>query len=1355
MSAPPTEAQVSEAYMRLYHFSVGTPPDPLKVAQQKTLLDEYNALMKAYNDARAAAAAPAPQIVTYTTAPKPAPAAPTPAPATPVTPSAVNAIRVNLRNGAKDVDAAEILQMDATLATQTQNISVLRTRVNALTLKLLLLAREDVELRQRLNLKSTDPIVVSQAIMTTFRKELQAPSFIKSIKDGTKDFDWLGAPQPNDYLTSINVARNSVLDSASSTSTNPPPSPTQVPGPGVPEEAASLEQEDTSSAAAELAVIKLNKGSAVADPQFIAGAVTLTDDQKKTAVKIALTDETTPASWFPIRVELANGDIEQRYNDTFKVKKEELASLLVGEARQLMLEAAKKQDPTFIDADLGGEPTWVVDNGNIMIYLATELTDETFRTNIMLFVNAVISTYLRAVQDAGDAFTPSKNVAEYKRFHKRIASALTNTVVPILAAVMDDVKRLSGNSWDGYRSAFAQVVSWFAMKVATGTDYGEDGRVRQSWPAAGVKVGDWFTAAVAGGSRNTLVAPSRMPPVVAALMYDDADDNIVTTFATRSQTLSQTELALMLPLFAIVARDAASEIGFSGGKYTFPVATNTAYGRFFAQFFNSERNKATLVFDRTAMLTDMNGSAKDIAEKTFLAKKPGANGLEIATFGDSKSIATARTFYALAARDLQQLLLPAIVAHYKEGKQRALAILAAFWAFFIPFKVPGGSTASLFERLARRPKLTLNDNDKDDITTIKSATAARDYMIKTDAFADRFRSKLSVAITSSKYSTGASRFIEDAKTIVDAKSGKTLFEILDDASASRQYSVFIPENNYWAALQARVPDASARMRLLKRHVVWGSAPYDFSKMDTRFTPYATLLSIDDVTDSDGSILLATVKIGRKNKQTGLLVKYPNHSHTDEIEIISEPSRAKTGRPYFIAGVFWLDAVGLAPSVGAYQALPPMPQPLPPPPPLPGSDKTQYVPMQQIQTTTKPQSKLSDQEKGDIQREVIDLLRKTGTRDALLALSAQSEDDVVVFLPPRAALAAFYATKPSAEDARNAALYHVITTKDFLQALSACVDQKKSLRIATAAGPPLKFACGEKKAKPGRVLASDIATGQWARVEMSGFPNSVIVYRVGEILRPKAAAALMIVPGPKLEEVELRARRLLVASDAADAIKTRAAEANVALLLPPEDKVRALIGSDIADDALRNAVLSHAVLATDLENAVASAQGATIAALSGATIAIGNDAVPLACFAEKKRYVVAAFENSSQTIAVYLVPDIVASTAASSIVSTSCHVGNAPASPEANAARDLTALEQKARTALTAAETPAQASAALDELSASFRALGGPDAIRKLYTEAEYFAMLTRIRDAVNANLRLSSDEKSSVLNGALFMATAI
>lgn len=1372
MSAPPTEAQVAEAYTRVYHFSVGNPPEPAKVAEQKKLIDEYTKLEKEYTAARTAvAAAPARPAVAYTDAPKPAPPTPKPAPlTTPIVVGATGKLRVTLRGGDKDVDAADILTMDQKIYDQSVTIGALKSRITALTTQYLLVAREDVELRERLKLQSTAIIDISKPIMDSFRKAM-TKDFIKGVKDGTKAFNAIGAAQTDEYLTTNNIALDNVSGSTSTTATTttppppqtkPPPSPTQVPGPGVPQEVPP-EQEDASAAPAELATVTLKKGNAVADAAFVGGISLLTDDEKKAAVKVTLFDESKPASWFPMFVELATGDIEKRYNATFQVPKDELASLLVGEARKLMLDVFRNTDPTAVDADIGAEPSWALENGNIVIYITLPLDDNTFRINVMSFVNAVIATYLRGVQEAGDNFTPSTNVAAYKAFHQRIANAFTNTVVPLLNAVMLSVKTASGANWNGYRSAFAKVVQWLFMKIATGTDYGNDGRRQAPWPP-GAKRGDWFVDITNATERNTLVAPTRMPPLVAALMYDKYDSDLVAPVSIPGASFAptQTELALMLPLFALVAEYPLKEVGASGNSFTFPSPTSTAYGQFFEQFFGRETKTNNLVFARTASLGDFNGKAQDIAEKSFLAKKPkpGESGLEISAFGTGDAdIPSPRTFYALAARDLETRILPQIASNYKQGKQRALALLAVVWSFMIPFKVPGGTTySSLFTRMAQRPRLKLDNNDQNDITTIKSATDAREQTTKTDAFADRFRSTLSSAIIGSKYSTNASRFIEDAKTIVDEKTGKTLFELIDDASSGRQYSVFIPDNIFWSALQARVPDTRARVRVMKRHVIWGPAPYDFSKVvDTRFAGYSTLLSLDNAADSDGSILLATVKMGRKNKQTGLLVKYPNNGRTDEIEIISEPSRAKTGRPYFIAGVFWLDGPGLAPSVGAYQSLPP--------PPQQGGggagEKSQYVPMKQLQTAIKPQSPLSDQEQGDIQRETVDMLRKTGAYDAVLSLAKQGDDDIVIFLPPKSTLAAYYATKPSADEARQAGLYHVITAKDFLQALNACVDEKKSLRIDTVAGPTLKFACGEnKKAKPGRVLASDITKRQWTRIDMSGFPNSVLVFRVDELLRPKVSALHNIAKATP-DDVALRTRRLLIATDAADTVKDRAAAGNVALLLPPEDKVRDLIGSDIADDALLKAVLAHFVYVADLERAVAGGEQSTLVpTLSGTTISIGGAELPTACFTQKKRFVVAAFDGSSQTISVYLVPNIVtsSSTALDATVATSCHVGAEPlstTSPEANTAIDLTALEQKARTALAEATSPAEATAALDSLAASFRALGGPDVMRKLYTEAAFAALVVRVRESLNSNLKLSSDEKFNVLAGTLFSTTTI
>jgi len=1020
--------------------------------------------------------------------------------------------------------------------------------------------------------------------------------------------------------------------------------------------------------------------------------------------------------WFPLRYGTGSGSGEERYLVTGRVPVFELARAIVATARQMIANDAR------IDVgNVGATPTVVINNNKVFIVIAELFDGENFASNVMGVFNAVIALFLRRTQEESSrVVAESQNTLAWQdRFHNMTAGAWQTVVVPFLYQIMalcysrinrQNIKEEEKqNQWRVYTNIFEPYLNWLFIKGFTGSDK-DDSRTRIPSPS-GPPSDLWFK------TDNTFVSAPLFPPIVAALAgYGDKQPIAPNGFGVR-------EMAAMVPLFVMLALDTPLEyrgymISRTGTSLIYPVAQlvngtrPTLYSIYDAMFTN---DKWKSVAQRINVPVPAN--AEKMATEQFGRIANPVADLEFTGFGNiTDGKYRSRALVAVVVRDTVtaaaafEKLYPLLV-----DRGYMLIVLAS--TMFVQFRVQQETVMrTLFLRMGVRPQVQETVEGKDAVYSIKSATKMDDTddepTVNTGVL-NIVRSKLSTTIKESTESKNASIFIRDADTLKDS-NGKTLFQIIDDKNAGRRFSVFVPENEWWKYLRAQVPNDADRMRLLKRHVIWTPSDVNFTKLGGDSSSYTTLLSDDNANDSDSTISLAVVKMGRKNREFGLLVNYPFHNTTERIAILNDVTRSKTGRAYFISGVFMLDAKTATSKTGAYQPIPVGP----------ASAEQTVVTQAKMVTDSK--------ELGDIQREAYDLLRKTGVVDEVRAFDASKENGIVIILPSKSNVASLLETRPTAEVARSIALFHVIGYDDFMAAMKMCGEENRSTKIATAGGKLLKFSCGsDKKRKANRLLAADILNAKIAHIQMSGFTHDVFVFRVDTVLMPKDKEDVDV-PMLTNEEVTKRVRGWLTAARAIDVVTARAMQSKLGILLPPESEVKALLDEEITDEEVRNKTLQFVVYVDDVTRIVsANANVSSIPTLANKPISIGPvgscDCVPRVFLKTSKAYTISLDDTPKTQVMVWSVPDLCCCTTTKTerCMKTHTHGGAH--------AIDIGAQIAVAKAAVETAPNADVARASVQKLASDIRSAGGLDALRVAYPEQNYNAVFASLRTALTNN----------------------
>ena len=929
-------------------------------------------------------------------------------------------------------------------------------------------------------------------------------------------------------------------------------------------------------------------------------------------------------------------------------------------------------------------------------------------------------------------------------YHSTVAAAWLTLARIVAAALASTAIDLSKVNKVTAHDSLASLIAYLLVRGATGRDYREGKPVKDvtreiKWTKAQENYKeDWFDAKgntsaekISEGQRNTIAPWPLLPPLIAALAFLEA---------------ANARTALLVDAFVALGAYGATPVTIDKkGEIVYAYSAT----KFFDRFFDAAKIGTAVAVP----------SADDkVARALTMAKDIGRKDNVVLVVDDAELKANVDLPALIFGKLISDLVSVVVKAktNTKSNYDAGVALVAVVYSFFVPYTLKGASgdaeaAASIMQRFGKRPKFPSGNVIK---TAALAGLGEQQQTIETEAF-NPFRKALSEAITKSPTQAALTAFIRDASTLTDA-NGKTLFQLIDSRDKQREFTVLVPENDAWLLLRRTVTAGDAAvMRVLKRHVIWSPKAIDFATVSGRGVTYTTLLYDDSPADPDATIYIAGSKGGEDGKQQSLRVRYASHRETQEVHLRKQSSRGETGRFFVIDQPIWLDAPGLAPTVGGYPGVPssPLPPPpaasqykdlpiyknqpalLPPPPPPIATAAAPTVP-----TAGRLGSALTE-----IQRETGKLVRKAGIDDTLKAMVAAGKR-IVLLLPPAAYVAQLLDAKPSADDLRRIALYHVIEASSLLDAVRRCLTEKRSFILPTASGAALKFSCSEKSgAKRGRLYAGDISEVGSGLVSLSGYAAPLLVFRIMRVLQPRDEML-------GAEAVRRQLAALLVATQTYDDVKKSAATANVAILLPPSDQVRAFVAAN--DEATNRAMaMQHLVRVEDVARAVgACAQTGTpseLPTVGGGAVSVvcdksptGADAVSVRRLIGDKAYLI-KLDAEAFAVAVWLVPTLLKPRGTTAVAPLAIRQATKAGPDEDADVHTLTDRHNALTARLATAATLADALAAVHEIQATKQAVGDR-AIRSAADSTLWDKYHEANRNAVNKNMALDQAERGAV-----------
>ena len=658
---------------------------------------------------------------------------------------------------------------------------------------------------------------------------------------------------------------------------------------------------------------------------------------------------------------------------------------------------------------------------------------------------------VKAKQDDATDVTAVENANKY------IARVWSNTFMPILVELAIKARaELSKVDWTSFKAFMTEYASWAFIKGLTGRESStNDKSSRIQSNDYGLKARDWYASEITAAgewaaSRNTVAVPPVLPPLIAAFVENETDQE-----GYPGETASPGDINVKCMVDLLVQLRMIKSIG--------GVAEFDSSSSFVSNFLDVK--ELANAKDKATADTLEKGSGNDF-KKLFITNYAGQEKVVLSTTKNSREelfVLLVRDYVNLIAPTLKSVLLVTVA-------QRQIAHLTVAYITQVDVTTADNSSGTLTKRLALRPLIGTTTLKSAGQPSAKYTAVVDDMTVTSDALFDVFRDKLSTAIKNNPLAGSTSLFINDASNVKDA-GGLTLFDALDKTKDSRQYTVLVPQNAAWLEVQKAANGNKTVLAVyLGRHVLWSTnKAINFldPKIGNEPIDYATIL-VDNpiVTRADRIVNISVTRGGLKNNDVQLHVTYKITGETQTLRILSEPTRAKTGRFFIVDRPIWHDRYPdePRPGVAIEEKLPPAPAPssveyvtlptLVPPSNLPPPIATDVGMITSTTSRTTSSSLIPDQspmaavthagatpaELGQIHRDTTELLRNTRTIDDAKKL-VNSGKELVVFLPPHDALAALYKSKPSAEAARAVALHHVVYAQDLSKAIDDSYDAR--------------------------------------------------------------------------------------------------------------------------------------------------------------------------------------------------------------------------------------------------------------------------------------------------------------------------